>query len=48
MSTLPDSALDTLFRDARSSWSAWLDKPVADETLREMYYTLSLHDALPI
>jgi hypothetical protein len=28
-----DSALDRLFREARP-FSRWLDKPVADETLR--------------
>jgi 3-hydroxypropanoate dehydrogenase len=35
-SALPDSALDTLFREART-FHAWLDRPVADETLRQLY-----------
>jgi 3-hydroxypropanoate dehydrogenase len=33
---LEDSALDTLFRDARS-YSKWQPKPVTDETLRALY-----------
>lgn len=33
---LNDDALDILFREARS-FSAWLDKPVRDETLRDVY-----------
>jgi len=33
------TALDTLFREARS-YSRWLDKPVSDEALRELYELL--------
>jgi 3-hydroxypropanoate dehydrogenase len=33
---LPDDALDTLFRSARTQ-NAWLDKPVSDEQLRALY-----------
>jgi 3-hydroxypropanoate dehydrogenase len=33
---LDDAALDQLFRNARSH-SAWLDKPVSDETLKQLY-----------
>lgn len=33
---LADDALDQLFRQART-YSAWLDIPVSDETLRELY-----------
>lgn len=33
---LADSALDQIFRSART-YSAWLDKPVSDETLRQLY-----------
>lgn len=33
---LDASALDTLFREART-YSRWLDKPVSDDTLREIY-----------
>lgn len=33
---LSDDALDQLFRKART-YRAWLDKPVTDETLRELY-----------
>jgi 3-hydroxypropanoate dehydrogenase len=33
---LPDAALDQLFRTARSH-SAWLDRPVSSETVRELY-----------
>ena len=33
---LGDAALDQIFREARTH-SAWLDKPVADETLRRLY-----------
>src|SRR5438270_4807128 len=33
---LNDEALDQLFREARTH-SAWLDKPVTDETLRQLY-----------
>lgn len=33
---LGDEALDQLFREARTH-SSWLDRPVSDETLRELY-----------
>ncbi len=33
---LGDAALDQLFREARTH-SAWLDKPVTDETLKQLY-----------
>lgn len=33
---LNDEGLDLLFRQART-YSAWLDKPVSDETLRQLY-----------
>lgn len=33
---LSDDCLDTLFRDARTH-NVWLDKPVTDDTLREVY-----------
>ena len=36
MPALTNDALDVLFRKART-FSAWLDKPVTDETLREIY-----------
>jgi 3-hydroxypropanoate dehydrogenase len=36
MNILSDEALDTLFREARS-YNAWLEKPVAEETLRKLY-----------
>lgn len=36
MTTIPDSALDQIFRTARTH-GAWLDKPVSDETLRQLY-----------
>lgn len=36
---LDDSALDTLFREART-YGKWLPKPVSDETLRELYELL--------
>jgi 3-hydroxypropanoate dehydrogenase len=36
MGNLDDAALDQLFRNARSH-NAWLDKPVGDDTLRELY-----------
>ena len=36
MSTMLDAALDQLFRNARTH-SAWLDRPVSDDTLREIY-----------
>src|SRR5882757_4615882 len=35
----PNSCIDKLFRDARTH-NAWLDKPVNDETLRELYNAL--------
>src|SRR6201995_6150080 len=35
-STLPDEALNQIFREARTH-NAWLDKPVSDETLRQLY-----------
>jgi 3-hydroxypropanoate dehydrogenase len=34
--TLADAALDILFREART-YSGWQDRPVADQTLRELY-----------
>jgi 3-hydroxypropanoate dehydrogenase len=37
--TSPTSVIDRLFREARSHY-AWLDKPVSDETLRELYDAL--------
>ena len=36
---IDDTALDTLFRDART-YGKWLPLPVADETLRELYELL--------
>lgn len=36
MGTLPDSALDQLFRQARTH-STWLDRPVSDDSLRQIY-----------
>jgi 3-hydroxypropanoate dehydrogenase len=36
MNRLDDAALDLIFRNARTH-SAWLDKPVSDETLRAIY-----------
>lgn len=36
MNRLNDEALDLLFRKARTH-NAWLDKPVTDDTLREVY-----------
>src|SRR5437899_2571767 len=33
---LPDAALDQLFREART-YTAWLDRPVSDATLRQLY-----------
>jgi 3-hydroxypropanoate dehydrogenase len=36
---LDDSALDQLFRTARTHYT-WQDKPVTDETLRELYHLL--------
>jgi len=35
-SVLADEALDQLFREART-YSAWLDKPVTDDTLQRLY-----------
>ena len=35
-STLPDEALNQIFREARTR-SGWLDKPVSDEILRQSY-----------
>ena len=34
--TIGDEVLDQLFRNART-YTAWLDKPVTDETLRQIY-----------
>src|SRR5258708_29531313 len=34
-----DPCLDLIFRNARTH-AAWLDKPVSDETLRELYDTM--------
>jgi 3-hydroxypropanoate dehydrogenase len=36
MSTLDDKALDIIFRNARTH-NAWLDKPVSDDTLKQIY-----------
>ncbi len=36
MTTLSDDALNTLFREART-YNAWLDKPVPDATLHQLY-----------
>jgi 3-hydroxypropanoate dehydrogenase len=36
MPVVSDSCLDQLFRNARTH-GAWLDKPVADDTLRQLY-----------
>lgn len=38
---LPDSALDQLFRNART-YTAWLAKPVSSETLRRLYDLVKL------
>jgi 3-hydroxypropanoate dehydrogenase len=35
-----DAALNTIFREARSSYSKWQKKPVPDETLRDLYELL--------
>ena len=35
-STLPAEALNKIFREARTH-NAWLDRPVSDETLRQLY-----------
>jgi len=37
---LGDEALDQLFREARTL-NAWLDRPVTDDTLRQLYDFLS-------
>src|SRR3954447_16235465 len=34
--TLPDEPLDQIFREARTH-SGWLDRPVSDEVLRQLY-----------
>ncbi len=39
--SLDDTALDTLFRTARTK-NAWTDRPVSDETLRALYDILKL------
>ena len=36
---IDDRAIDTLFREARTYYG-WLDKPVSDDTLRELYDVL--------
>src|ERR1700752_4250217 len=36
MGTLNNEALDILFREARS-YSPWINNPVTDETLRQLY-----------
>jgi 3-hydroxypropanoate dehydrogenase len=36
---LSDEALDQLFREART-YSAWLDRPVSDVVLRQLYELL--------
>jgi 3-hydroxypropanoate dehydrogenase len=38
---LGEEALDQLFRQART-YSAWLDRPVSDETLRQLYDLMKL------
>ena len=35
-----DRALDTLFREARSSYTKWQQRPVTDDTLRHLYDVL--------
>jgi 3-hydroxypropanoate dehydrogenase len=37
---LDDRALDTLFREARSSYAKWQPRPVTDDTLRSLYDVL--------
>ena len=37
--TIDDSALDTLFREARTH-ATWQSRPVADQTLRDLYNLL--------
>ena len=39
MNTIGDEALNVLFREARS-YSAWLDTPVAEDTIRHVYDVL--------
>ncbi|HXH39246.1 MAG TPA: malonic semialdehyde reductase [Thermoanaerobaculia bacterium] len=39
MPTAADASLDLIFRNART-YSAWLDKPVSDELLRQVYDTM--------
>ena len=39
MNTINDGTLDILFRKARS-YSAWLDKPIAENTLHQLYDVL--------
>ena len=39
--TVDDAALDTLFREARS-YTKWRQRPVSDETLRDLYELLKL------
>ena len=39
MNTVGDEALNVLFREARS-YSAWLDTPVAEDTIRQIYEVL--------
>jgi len=39
MPTVNDEALDILFREART-YSSWLDKPVAEDTIRQLYEAL--------
>jgi 3-hydroxypropanoate dehydrogenase len=36
MATLSDESLNLIFREART-FTAWLDKPVSDDTLRQIY-----------
>src|ERR1700756_572574 len=38
---ISDEALDVLFRKART-FRAWLDKPVSDDTLRQVYDLMKL------
>jgi len=35
--TVDGSALNTLFREARSSYGKWQKRPVSDETLHALY-----------
>ena len=35
--TVEDAVLDTLFRNARSSYSKWQSRPVSDQTLHDLY-----------